>query len=184
MVRKAREIKFRLDANLDALGSCTDLALTNSGPRTPVGFAKGLPVRQAGLSEGETRLADLRIGQRGAATACAVLVEALGDFATPGRLRRLLRGSSRRFAVQAAVNAGDIAKGAIPGVFEQQRTTLRADACHGSVLRCGGARGGAERIAQAGGEAGDVKAGVAEQATPPAMCVKSERVTFPAAQSA
>jgi hypothetical protein len=85
-----------------------------------------------------------RLGIVGAqvAAACAVLIEAPGDFEAPFGLRRIAgigfaRNCSYRLKNFVIFDGRDDAEGTTFCVIEQKGATLRADAYHWSVLRCG-----------------------------------------------
>jgi len=91
-----------------------------------------------------------------AAVACAILLEAARHFEPPFRLRvvtsagfgRVIRPSDDRFQDFVVFFGGDGAERTILRVVEQKGATLRADAYHWSVLRCGNSQWNGEIIAR------------------------------------
>ena len=101
------------------------------------GTAEGWLEREAGLRVTGPRIAAAR----------AVLLEAARDLRAPFGLGRIVGGAGsncyrlRDFSVPAVLGGIDFAERTTLGVIQQKGATLRADAYHWSVLRCGSSSG-------------------------------------------
>jgi hypothetical protein len=162
VVRRGGEVELGLDADFHALG----VALAQRQARAGLGFGLrgcGFMViigARVGLAK---RQAGLRIIVAEAAAADAILLEAARDFAAPvglggsgacgtggvrraSRFSRVFRGRTRAGGdgLEEVVILGSFAgaERARIRVVEQQSATLRADAYHWSVLRCGSSSDG------------------------------------------
>ena len=145
IVRRTREIKFRLDADFHLLGLSGFLARARRRPLWRI-FAHFVIQIQSGVGgrgfpnlKGKARLRIGKIGAQPTATR-AILLQASRYFAAPfrlGAIGEVSRADCHGFVAFFVFSRGGTAERATLCVVEQESATLRAYVNHWSVLRCG-----------------------------------------------
>jgi len=159
VVGSGGEVEPRLDADFDALGAIRGcptrrgVSADRNGSRCDCAVVLRVAMHarfvfyvgdpsfvKASSSEGK---AGLGVVGAKAAAARAVLLEAERDFAVPVGLGSIGGDAHRTYARVGVIifRLRNIAKGAGFRIVEQKGATLRADAYHWSILRCGGSSG-------------------------------------------
>ena len=146
IVRRARKIKFRLDADFDVLGLSRLLArarrrpLWRAFPHFVIEIQSGMVGRGfLNLLKGKARLCIGEIRAQPAATR-AILLQASRHFSAPLRLvafSEMISADCDGFVGFFVFSWGGTAERATLCVVEQESATLRAYVNHWSVLRCG-----------------------------------------------